>query len=263
MNQPIIYFDNRSGNLLPSKVWNMDFSEVEQSPRGTAYATMTYRKGLDARRAIKDCQLDQSHVTGIEELRVGVDLFGDRLGDFVPMQDDFLPIISAAFATRLRQTRLTGYKLRPIVTVVENESRIENPELYLLEFAGKGGRSTRLVVQGASNLCPHCHKATMVCPGCGKTNWPKCINCDQWTTIIPTMPECSNPKGFIIKGYPPEVEIVEAKLWDGSDFFEACGGVPFVSNRAKEWMEKTHTFPVKFKPALLNIEGAEDKFKEK
>jgi hypothetical protein len=90
------------------------------------------------------------------------------------------------------------------------------------------------------------------------------MNCDQWTLFLPKAPDESHPKGFAVKGYPPDVEIVEGKDWDGSDFLRAggSGGVPFVSNRAKEWMEKTHTFPVKFKPALLNIEGVEDRFQD-
>ena len=100
----------------------------------------------------------------------------------------------------------------------------------------------------------------MVCPACGHTNWLKCINCDQWTLFLPKIPENSDPNGFVVTGYPPETHIIEGKSWDGSDFFEAGGGTPFVSNRAKEWMERTHIFPVKLVRALLNVEGAEDRF---
>ncbi len=245
----------------------MDFADVEISdPVYPVYARYTNsQEEMPSFRAIKNCPRDKRHVTGFEYLSMPIDLFGDRLGDFVPHVDDPLGIVSAAFAARLRKTHFTGYKLHPIVKILENESRVKKPELLFLEFLGKGGRSDRLVVKGAPNLCPHCGKVPMVCPSCGQINWPKCIDCDEWTLFLPELPDESHPKGFVVKGYPPDVAIVEGKDWDGSDFFRAgaSGGVPFVSNRAKEWMEKTHTFPIKFKPALLNIEGVEDKFKEK
>ncbi len=72
----------------------------------------------------------------------------------------------------------------------------------------------------------------------------------------------SREKGFRIHGYPPDVGIVEAKEWDGSDGFSS-GGLNYVNSRAKDWLERTHSSPAQFVPALLNVEGAEDKHASK
>jgi hypothetical protein len=98
----------------------------------------------------------------------------------------------------------------------------------------------------------------MVCFGCGKTNWPRCDKCDELTLFRADAPEYSHPRGYqlIHDAASPPVPIIEGNLGDGTDFF----GSSFVSNRAKNWMEETKTFPVELKPALLNIEGVEDRF---
>ena len=82
----------------------------------------------------------------------------------------------------------------------------------------------------------------------------ECLHCGRKTLFLPRAPEASDKDGFRLEGYPPAKHVVEAKDWDGSDWFE-CGGVPFVSSNAKEWLEKTHTHPVDIRPALLNVEG--------
>jgi hypothetical protein len=93
-------------------------------------------------------------------------------------------------------------------------------------------------------------------------NWPYCDNCDKPTLFRPDAPEYSHPNGFrLAESYNTErPAIIEAKDWDGKDFFRQ-GGSSYCSNRAKEWMEKAKTFPIEFKPALLNIEGVENEFK--
>lgn len=111
----------------------------------------------------------------------------------------------------------------------------------------------RWKVKDAPNLCPDCNKEPMVCPGCGRVNTPCCKLCDKWTVYNPKYPEYSDPLGFSLVHLEGD-RIVDGKQWDGSDWFRIEGS-PFVSNRAKEWMERTHTHPITFKPALLDIEG--------
>jgi hypothetical protein len=70
----------------------------------------------------------------------------------------------------------------------------------------------------------------------------------------------SPDKGFRLDAYPPDINVVEAKERNGSDGF-TCGGLSFISKRAKESMESTPTRPLELAPALLNIEGVEEKFR--
>ncbi len=146
--------------------------------------------------------------------------------------------------------------------VAVNQGTEKDPKLFFLDFVGKGGRAARLKVVGAPNLCPHCGKVPMVCPGCGHNNWPERDYCRQPTLFLPDAPENSHPNGFTVTGYPPEVEIVEAKDWDGSDCFMAGSGsgTHFVTDRVREWIGELDAYPITFKPALLNIAGVEEKF---
>jgi hypothetical protein len=258
-----ILYDCTSGTLVKGTVWLADwFSSQVAKPLNHYYGRPTAGDKEDEVDEVRNCNVDPRHVTKRTWRRIVLDLFGG------PIVTDFLPIgvphaiVSTSFIERLRQTELTGYKIESIVAFDNNSTRLKESDLHYLKFDGSAGCETRLKVVGAANLCPHCMMTTMVCPRCGERNWPKCINCDKWTLFLPKAPEYSSPKGFPVEGYPPDVQVVEGKLWDQKDFFTAAG-VAFVSNRAKEWMERTHTHPIEFKPALLNIEGVEEKFKGK
>ncbi len=260
----VIRFDDKSGKLVPRRVWAVESPSLLTLIGEPISAMATYKEGILTEREINECPLDKRHVTGVQHVNILVHLYGRRLADFVPYGPGRPCIVSAAFAKKLQQSPFTGYRIRPIVKVVENHSQeVPIPELFYLEFVGKGGRSKRLLVEGAPNLCPHCGKLPLVCPGCGDTNF-KCENCNQWTIFQPDTPEYSHPKGFALQGYFPEAEIVEAKDWDGSDFFLAgCGGnVAFVTNRVRDWIGELDAYPIDFKPALLNIEGVEERFND-
>ncbi len=266
MHAGSIAYDNRSGTLVPDQSWVFELwptNPVEMV--GEAVYAKPAWEGKSRFVEVKDCPYDRDHVTDYRQVAITVDLFGGpTLADFVPLSDDPLPIISEQFAERLQTSALSGYRIMPIVQVTCNQTAIVEPKLLYLEFAGKGGIAHhRWKVTGAPNLCPHCHKVPMVCPGCGYINWPKCSNCRQLTLFRPDVPEYSHPKGFRLEesDLGEYVQIVEGSQWDGSDFFRV-DRVTCVSNRAKDWLEETHTFPVGFKPALLNIEGVEDRFPE-
>jgi hypothetical protein len=267
MERGVIEYDARSGKLIKGRVWLFDLASfgtlLDKAPPGVVYAKPA--GDLDSRtEAVRACPVSKRHVTDRKLLEIAVDLFGgDCMGDFVPFSEGVLPIISKRLAERLKGSKLTGYQVRPIIRIGSNQSGVRDVELFYLDFVGHGGRSQRWQVKGAKNLCPHCGREHMVCPGCGHLNWPRCVACDQLTLFRPDAPDYSHPKGLrLAKNGWPDVLIVEGQQWDGSDFFRAddcfC-----VSNRAKEWLEQTHTFPVAFQPALLNIEGVEEKFKGK
>ena len=120
----------------------------------------------------------------------------------------------------------------------------------------------RWKVKGAPDCCPHCGKGPLFCPGCGESNVPKCLQCKQWTLFNPKAPEYSHPKGFLLEGNPPKESIVQASEWDGSDWF-CVGTSPFISNRAKVWLEEAKATPIRFRPALLDIEGVEGRFEQR
>lgn len=243
-----VFYDNRTGNLAHGKVWQLLTAD--------AFEYLVGDLGWDKSVDIKDCSLDKRHVTGYD-YEICVDLFsGDEgdLGDFVPLlyglHWEFL-IVSERFARRLKTSPLTGYQLRP-VRISDNQSSIRNPKLFWLVATGRGGVSHRLKVQGAPNLCPFCGKEPLICPACGILNG-ECLSCGQQAIVGPREPLTPNDRRLRSMADPPDEWVVEAKDWDGSDCFEVkqAGGF-FLSNRAKEWLEATHTYPIDIKPALLN-----------
>jgi len=270
MARGIIYYNHTKGRLVRDLVWTFDLvtGELLTMVKGIVYGEVAQIK-RNIKQA-KTCSVSKLHDTSFKPAAIRIDLFGkNTLGDFVPL-DDGLPVISEPFALRLRTSKLTGWRVQPIVSIGVNQSwfpkrsdirgDLANPKLFYLEFTGNGGQShARFDIANAPNECPSCHKEPMVCRVCGHRNWPSCVRCGKWSLFDPKDPEWSNPKGFVLKGYPPQEQIVEAKQWDGRDFFRA-DGIPMVSKNAKEWLEKTHTFPIAFKPAVLNIEGVEHKF---
>src|SRR5258708_9973216 len=99
-----------------------------------------------------DCPLDKRHVTDVRITEVRLTLYGGpRLGDFVPEKNHGLLIVTESFAERLKDSKLTGFACRPIVTVDDNQSSVKNPKLFYLGFTGEGGFSRRLKVPGAPN----------------------------------------------------------------------------------------------------------------
>jgi hypothetical protein len=257
MARPRITFDAKRGVLRPDLVWQFD-----HFVRGGEFVYAALGTGAEQSQSRHKCQVDKRHVTRLEYDSIGVELRGPgKLHDLVPMYDEPLTFVTQPFVDRLKESGLTGWSEQDIVRIEWHPPSLMAPRVLYLNVTGSAGRTNRFTVHGAPNLCPHCRRMPMICPGCGANNWPKCEDCDEWTLFLPKVPNCSHPAGFIIEGYPPEVCIVEGKQWDGSDWFHS-DGIIFVSNRAKEWLERTHTFPVAFKPALLNIEGVEDKFKK-
>ena len=255
-------YDGKSGQLVKNQVWLLDVSSFP-TDIGEQYV---YAHGsYDQRAAVKsrhDCPLDKRHVTESLTERLPLELFGRNIADFVIDVDEPEIIISDSFASRLEKTDFTGFRIRDGVIVSHFEPTIPpppKPKLWFLDMLGGAGHNLkRMIFHGAPNLCPLCGKVPMICPGCGATNWPKCDDCDQWNLYLPEMPECSNPKGFLIRGYPPDIPIVDGSTWDGSDFFRA-DGLPFVSKRVQEWFDRNHVTPDVLKPALLDVEGMNDK----
>lgn len=260
MKRAMIYYDRTSGILVRGLVWRIEPSLADADDKIFVYAEGTViHDGKPEEEEIRNCPVNPKHVTELKLLRVPLEVYGNTVGDFVHAVGCGL-IVSERFRRRLMKTDLTGYEIKNIVKIVRNEKYLKGERLFSLDVTGKGGKGlSRWRVKDAPNLCPHCKKEPMVCPGCGRLN-TKCFNCGQWAIYQPQHPEYSHLNGFLIEDNS-EFPIIEAKEWDGSDWFRSQG--PYmVSNRAKEWMEKTHTFPVEFKPALLNIEGVEDKFEK-
>jgi hypothetical protein len=262
MTQSSIDFDDRGGELMPDRVWLLDTATLDSGKQGNlTYALCSYT-GQNERRELHECPLDKSHVTGYKCGRLFLDLFGEKLADVIIVADDVDYVVSTDLALLLEKSGLTGFTIRHTITVNNYDRSIKNrqgipviPELVCLEITGKArGDGKRLRIRGAPNKCLHCGKVPMVCPSCGETNWPTCAGCDKWTLFNPDDPNCSDMNGFVVRGYPPKLSVVDGDSWDGADFFLADGAA-YVSNQAKQWFDKMRVTPNVLRPALLNIQG--------
>jgi hypothetical protein len=207
----------------------------------------------DRSRDLFECPVSRMHQTRLSCDSVSVDLFGGpKVGNFVPVCQHGHNIVSAKFADQLKRSGLTGWRVRPVVKVEVNQSKVAHPELLLFEVVGKGGICRRFRVTPPATKCPFCGRELMICPGCGKINSP-CWQCGKPTLVAEDENPGPTDKRVRIGKYPDRL-IVEAKDWDGSDLFavEGNGGSWFATNKAKAWFEANHIDEVVFKPALLN-----------
>lgn len=256
----MIRYDQWSGRLLADFIWELELypSGQLESCDSIVYAKLA-AQDPSKREPVRNCSIDHRHWRD-RFMRLSLDLFGgDTLGDFVPLYEEYVFVVSQLFRNKLQNSTLTGYATRSAVALGSNQSGVQNPDLFILDFVADVRSGNRLRITEGENTCPHCKQVPMICPHCHFTNWPACINCSRWTLNLPNLPENSDRNGFTVEAYPPEEWIVEGQEWDGSDFFN-MQGLAFVSNRAKQWLESIHAFPIEFRPALLNIEGCEDRF---
>jgi hypothetical protein len=179
----------------------------------------------------------------------------------VPLINHAFTIISEQFAELLKQSHLTGATIRDVVHIAVNQSQAQNPQLRLLDITGNGGHVRRWMVIGEPDTCPFCHKERMVCAGCGRVNDP-CLRCGNRTLITPdARPAIQERRAIFHDG--PKKKIVEARDWDGANWFKVLGkrGGTFVDRKAKDWCERQHIPHMVFTPAILDVQGVEDRFK--
>jgi len=250
----VMKYDSTTGDLRPGLVWeyHTGFSVNLRLGLKTKYAEFV----ADTAEFTYDCKVNKEHETGLRAQEVQVDMFGGRdpLGNFVPLVNHGFTLLSPGFAARLGNSGLTGFDIRPIVKVNVDQTDAGLTRLDELKIVGRAGNcSNRLVFEGGANTCPFCGAVPVVCPGCGEFNNP-CPNCGQETLvqrkedIVP-----GEQRIFYGLGCEPKIFVVEERDWDGSDWFIVEGrvGNAFLSNRAKEWLEKIHAFDIEIKPALL------------
>lgn len=250
-----IYYDAKSGNLVQGIVW-----ELLPDDRGAFDHTFVYGNDLSETDWTYQCPSNKKHQTGASSEEILLEIFGGpSVTDWVRIADRG-GIVTQDFADRVQACKLTGMSFRNCVKVDCNQSKIETPKFLLAEVPGKGGRCQRFKVSGGPNICPFCGLEPVVCPDCRVVfNW--CPNCDQRILRDEGDVKLGDIR-LVHRGFPNSL-IVEAKDWDGSNFFavKGTGGSWFVDRKAKDWLEKTHVTGSKLRPALLNIEGVEDKFK--
>lgn len=246
-----IAYDASSGNPTPGQIWQ--FRVRCERLDGIVYGETAYQESIP----VNKCEYDENHVTQREYVRIVLDLFGGPdFGDFVPVGDFQWIVATDEFVERLRKSGLHGWKAEAIVHLgCDQRSRGRRRktlhQLYFLEFAHEEWRSSRLKVVAGQNRCPHCFQAPMVCPGCAENNWPFCKRCGRATLYNPDHPEYSDPRGYALENYPPAVSVVDGNIWDGSDFFY-FDGVPFVSERARRWLNRVGAEPIEIKEALIS-----------
>jgi hypothetical protein len=244
-----VYYDDRSGKLVPGQVWQFGSADLGalETPWDFAYAELSKSDS----EFVYECPINKKHSTGLRERSLVIDLFGKKVVDFVPISLDLSLVVSDRFIARLSASGLTGFAIKKVVQVAVNQCKEKDPRLALMEITGKAGRDHRWKIRGAPNRCPFCGHEPLICPTCGFHNHP-CVVCDKPTLMGPDAKVPADDRRLRIEAFP-EVKIVEGTDWDGSDWF-MVGGM-FISDRAKEWLERTHTFPIDIKPALLNVQG--------
>lgn len=251
-----LHYDNKSGKLVRDRIWQFCVTPLQE---GYCWAEV-----MDSQhKEIVDCKINKAHKR-YEFTHVQLEILGGGpkalLGDFVPVDRGF-DVISEKFWKRLKESGLTGFSIKDVVTARDQAGK--DYRLFLLESTGRPHRvynSKRWRITNGENVCPQCEAEPIICPSCGE--WTRtCTKTQKQVIATADAAEYKRRRGkkmVLLKGdFPPAPYVVEGKEWDGSDFFGS-----FISDKAKLWLERTHTFPTDIRPALLDIEGVEDRFKK-
>jgi len=248
----LLYYDDRSGELITDMIWEFNTPEIsdEDFERGQAYGTCTSYE-VDE---VFGCPEYKYHRTDIVCRSATVDVFGEWPGVCLPLSNHGFNIASEEFAQEFKRSGLTGVMFRPSVKVSRNYSDIKKPDFVLMDVVGKGGIGRRFKLEGIENKCPYCDKEPIYCPGCSlitrfchETNAP---------LLGRKAREYASPGIPVIDTKFSEKRVVDAKTWDGSDWFvvKGDGGGWFISQRAKAWLESIDARGIRLTPALLNVD---------
>jgi hypothetical protein len=252
---PSILYDAHNGRLAAGHVWTVEPWDWDKRDIGFAYLRY-YSAVVDE---VYDCPRDESHETGRVWRSLEVELFG---GNRLVSLDWEWGAVSGEFAAQLGSSGLTGFAIGDAVKIYENQSDLENPMLALLNVMGDGGLNNRYRVKGDPTVCPYCDSEPLVCPACSNL-LQKCSV--HGNVIRPELTESNLGQWLFYSKGAPKQYVVDGRNWDGADFFKVRGtsDTLFVSERARKWLAGIGATGFDLKPALLDIEGAEERFAER
>jgi uncharacterized C2H2 Zn-finger protein len=159
---------------------------------------------------------------------------GRRVVNFVSDGGDGYHALSAATASRLIKSNLTGVELLPIQFDLAEYPYGLPCQFFGLRFVGRPCERIASIV--GENRCSQCGQPDLFCARCG--NWFfKCPRCNasvraHFDDPVADDSEWVNDDHSIRYGTP---HILDGDRYDGSDFIRTAWG-EFVSARAIEWL---------------------------
>jgi hypothetical protein len=194
-----------------------------------------------------DCPVDKTHVSCQVIIPTLVDLFSGPEAPFIPNFSDGL--VSERLAEQLRASPLKNVEIHPVE--LTEDPRGPQPKVFALIFSGP--EICRLGWSGpeADNSCPFCHFKPLFCTGCRSGTF-FCPKCGKDCIVLEREFTPGDPR-IVLKPTPALGEIVDPRLWDGSDF---CGGsCGTITRRALDWLLSVHAAPFRAQPLRTNISG--------
>lgn len=163
---------------------------------------------------------------------------------------------SRTFADRINAAGLTGLRFeRTKVELVVDRANTPVEASFdtdLVEWLWIGTPCSRIAtIEGAPNVCPFCGFGTIVCSECGYVQ-DDCLKCGDFVF----KPNDSGKPGLRMLPGRDNPEIVEGRLWDGSDAI--CGRsyrIGFVTRRLVEFLLAVHAAPFMATPVAVCVDG--------
>ncbi len=246
---PAIQYNSSCTRPLSNRVWRIEHTSFYDLPGDKAYANLVREEC----EIVNGCPLDGTHVTGMTDISISVEMHGDQIGHFIQLADHGYILVSESFAQMLKKTNFTGYTLNPSVSIVNNEmSDIE--KLYIFDISGRASGTKRVMIK-EEDVCRTCGKGTPVCMGCGQLNIT-CPNCGAFLIKNPDqILTAADKELFFWFESLPKVPIIDSDQWDQQDWFGMVGAVcgDFVSHRVKRWLDDNEVPQLEIKPAVLDL----------
>ncbi|MCU0880514.1 MAG: hypothetical protein MUF06_22310 [Pirellulaceae bacterium] len=205
------------------------------------------------------CPADHDHRRQYLYRRISGEAFGGtRLSSIVPSSTDPILVLSDELRRALESLKVRGAMLTEL-DLREHNTGKKLKGFWAVQFTGKPALRIPKIV-GGPNACPYCGLGPLLCETCGWLN-ARCQRCKnkQGTVIIETEHEGRDDKRI-----PFEEElndILEGKLWDGSDLVQDRGR-KLASKRFIDWLLRVHAAPFYARPISFCMDGMNDEQKK-
>jgi hypothetical protein len=204
---------------------------------------------------IHGCTDEPTHVTGWDLDNHRADLLGGaKVSPFVSDTVALTIVVRREFRDELNRTPFIGFATAPL-PISENQSRLVDPDLYVLSPRGRKCVRPLAVSVPEPNVCPFCGWGPIVCAACREVQW-NCPKCTHDLVVLEEKHEGSGDKRFTTVGIPREGWIVDGIQWDGSDFVAGLNQ-SLITGRVLDWLVAVGAVPFMAFPCFVDVSGCD------
>jgi predicted RNA-binding Zn-ribbon protein involved in translation (DUF1610 family) len=197
-----------------------------------------------------NCDLFPCHTVARSLKSCEAELFGGHILETFVHDQQFV-LIDATFRQQLIDSELRGFLVTD-VPIRLNQSEVLGAKVCRVSSNGQSCLRQRKVNLPTSNTCIYCGWGPVVCPDCRFVNH-SCPACGQVVVVRESDSLDPTDRRFRIQRRPRSGDIVDAHLWDGSDFVPSDSSL-VVTRRVVDWLLSVHAISFAAMPLRANVQ---------